>query len=93
MPKLVTHGASLKCNQGTAPCSLAVPPDDKIDSDSAPIATIDHHAPSTNIASFGMCNSSTNPSVISATSAASGVHTPMPCPRALAHPRVLYARI
>jgi hypothetical protein len=47
--------------------------------DNKPAATTMDFAPMTNIASFGVCKSPTNPTVISATAAALGVLTPMPC--------------
>jgi hypothetical protein len=51
-----------------------------------PLATIADFVPLTNIPTFGMCNSPTNPAVIAATSAASGVFTPAPCVPATADP-------
>ncbi|MFO0611353.1 MAG: DUF4280 domain-containing protein [Polyangiaceae bacterium] len=77
--KLVVHGAMLKCSQGTTPVALAVLPLKKIDADNQPGATVEDYKPTVNIKPFGMCNSTSNPAVISATAAAQGVHTPMPC--------------
>jgi uncharacterized protein DUF4280 len=42
-------------------------------------ATVMDFAPMTNIPTFGMCNSPSDPAVIAATAAALGVHTPAPC--------------
>lgn len=79
MPKLVVNGAMLKCSQGVAPGSLTVLPTEKTDAGDQPAATVEDYKPMVNIPAFGMCNSTSNPSVISATAAAQGVHTPMPC--------------
>jgi hypothetical protein len=77
--KLVVNGAGLKCSQGLAPSTLTVLPTKKIEADKQPGATIQDFKPNVNIAPFGMCNSTSNPQVISATATAQGVHTPMPC--------------
>jgi uncharacterized Zn-binding protein involved in type VI secretion len=45
----------------------------------APAANIMDFIPMTNIMTFGMCMSIANPTVASATAAALGVLTPMPC--------------
>lgn len=79
MPKLVVHGATLRCNQGTSPSSLSVLPADRVDGDEKPAATVMDFQPSVNIAPFGMCTTQANPQVASATAAAQGVLTPMPC--------------
>jgi hypothetical protein len=51
-----------------------------------PAANINDHIPLTNIPTFGMCSSLGNPEVQTATTAAQGVLTPMPCIPATADP-------
>ncbi len=79
MPKLVVHGALLKCSQGAAPAKLSVLPANMVEGDMKPLATVMDFAPVTNVASFGMCRSPANPQVAAATAAAMGVLTPQPC--------------
>ena len=79
MPQLVCNGASMNCTFGLAPSTLIVPPTKRVNVSNQPAANIMDHIPMTNIPPFGMCNTPTNPSVASATAAASGVLTPMPC--------------
>lgn len=79
MPKLVVHGATLRCNNGTSPSSLSVLPTANTNNDEKPIATVMDFKPSVNVAPFGMCTTQANPQVASATAAAQGVLTPMPC--------------
>ena len=80
MGNFVINGAMIKCNQAVPPgqASLMVPPSLMANSNNQPIATIMDIRPD-NIPTFGMCNTSTNPAVVAATSAAQGVHTPAPC--------------
>lgn len=78
MPKLVINGAGLRCDQGASPGSLIVLPP-PISADKQPLATVQDYKPMVNIPSFGMCKTQANPSVASATAAAQGVLTPMPC--------------
>ncbi|WP_432666853.1 DUF4280 domain-containing protein [Wukongibacter baidiensis] len=75
---LVTNGAMLQCSFGVAPSSLMVLPTNKVMA-TTPAATIMDNKPMVNILPFGMCNSISNPTVASATAAALGVLTPMPC--------------
>ena len=78
MGKFVTNGALLKCSFGMAPSPLTVvglrPTNQNM-----PMANIMDFAPMMNIKPFGMCQSMANPTVASATAAAMGVLTPMPC--------------
>ena len=75
---LVTNGAVTMCSFGVAPSSLLVLPTNKVLA-SLPAATIMDYAPGVNILPFGMCTTPSNPAVASATAAALGVLTPMPC--------------
>ena len=86
MPKQVINGAMLKCDQGVAPATLTVLPVNQTDGDDQPAATVMDFKPMVNIASFGMCQSTANPAVIAATSAAGGAKTPAPCVPATTSP-------
>ncbi|MBW2108549.1 MAG: DUF4280 domain-containing protein [Deltaproteobacteria bacterium] len=79
MSQQVVSGASLMCSFGAAPSTLMVPPTNRVMCGNMPAATIMDFLPNTNILPFGMCSAPTNPAVISATAAASGVFTPAPC--------------
>lgn len=79
MPKQVVNGAMLQCSFGAAPSSLVVLPTNMVNVGGVPAANIMDHKPMVNIMTFGMCSSIANPTVASATSAALGVLTPMPC--------------
>jgi hypothetical protein len=72
-------GAMMQCSFGMAPSSLVVLPTNKVMTNMVPDANIMDHIPMTNIMPFGMCMSIANPVVASATAAALGVLTPMPC--------------
>lgn len=75
----VVNGALLMCSFGVAPSTLVVLPANRMLSSNQPAANIMDHKPMVNIMPFGMCTSLANPTVASATSAAMGVLTPMPC--------------
>jgi hypothetical protein len=79
-------GAMMQCTMGAAPASLIVTSQQAEKSGGMLAATIMDHAPMTNIPTFGMCMSIANPTVASATSAAMGVLTPMPCIPATSSP-------
>jgi hypothetical protein len=79
MPLQVCMGASMQCSFGMAPSSLVVLPTNETFTNQVPDANIMDHVPMVNIMPFGMCMSLANPVVASATAAALGVLTPMPC--------------
>jgi hypothetical protein len=79
MPQLVNMGATIKCSFGVTPASLIVLPVNRTMAEGPPAATIMDHLPIVNIPPFGMCSSIANPTVATATTAALGVLTPMPC--------------
>lgn len=78
MSMCVSGGATLTCSFGTAASTLMVTADKKVTS-TMPLATIMDNVLTKNIMPFGMCTSLNNPTVASATSAAMGTLTPMPC--------------
>ena len=86
MAQQVTSGALLQCSFGVAPATLTVLPIRRVTAEGPPAATIEDHIPLVNIGSFGMCMSIANPAVASATAAALGVLTPMPCVPATVSP-------
>ena len=76
----VCMGATLQCTFGAAPSSLVVIPKGPPVTATGPLAaTIMDHIPLANIMPFGLCSSLANPTVATATTAALGVLTPMPC--------------
>jgi len=79
MGNFVTMGAMLQCSFGMAPSSLTVVIPLRPKCGNMLMATVMDFAPTVNILPFGMCQSMANPTVASATSAAMGVLTPMPC--------------
>lgn len=78
MGMCVTGGAMMTCSFGMAPSTLTVLPTACVTS-SMPLASIMDNVPMVNIMPFGLCSSMANPTVASATAAAMGVLTPMPC--------------
>ena len=87
MGMLVCGGASIQCSFGMAPSVLNVLPNNKVMNVMA-AATIMDNKPFVNVMPFGMCSSLVNPTVASATAAALGVLTPMPCVPVLPAPWV-----
>ena len=75
----VVAGATLTCTFGAAPSVLMVLPANCVMAGGPPAANIMDYKPMVNIMPFGMCSSPANPMVITATAAALGVLTPMPC--------------
>lgn len=88
MPMQVVNGAQLMCTFGAAPSVLTVLPVNCVMDNSVPAANIMDHVPMMNIMPFGVCMSIANPEVASATAAALGVLTPMPCIPATSAPWV-----
>ena len=74
----VVTGAMMTCSFGLTPAPLNATPTGVM-ADGLPAATIMDMVPMENIPTFGMCNTPSNPEVASATAAALGVLTPMPC--------------
>ncbi len=74
----VCGSASITCSFGMAPSVLNVLPVARTVSNT-PLATIMDNVPMVNVMPFGMCQSLANPAVASATAAAMGALTPMPC--------------
>jgi hypothetical protein len=58
---------------------LSVLPTSRVDAEGMSVANIMDFKLGANIAIFGMCNNSKNPTVIANTAAAQGVHTPGAC--------------
>ncbi|MCM8738869.1 DUF4280 domain-containing protein [Azospirillum sp. A1-3] len=79
MPFQVVNTATLQCSFGLAPAVLTVLAQWRELCGNQPAANIMDHKPLVNIGSFGMCTSLANPTVASATAAAMGALTPMPC--------------
>lgn len=81
MPFQVVNGATLKCPLAVPPgtTTMIVTPVHRTNAGNQPAANIMDFVPVTNIPSFGMCMTQTNPAVAAATAAASGTPTPAPC--------------
>lgn len=79
MAQVVCSGAQLMCSFGAAPSVLTVLPVKQVNTAAGPAACITDTVTGVNLKPFGMCSSLANPTVATATAAASGVLTPMPC--------------
>jgi hypothetical protein len=88
MAQQCVAGATLTCSFGAAPSVLSVLPINCTMAGGPPAANIMDYAPMVNILPFGVCTSLANPTVASATAAAFGVLTPMPCVPVTAAPWV-----
>ena len=86
MGALVCSGASMQCSMGVAPSTLNVLPVKRTLVAGMPAAAVTDNLPMVNVPPFGMCTSLANPAVASATTAALGVLTPMPCTPVLPSP-------
>ena len=79
MAMQVVNLATLQCTFGAAPSTFLVPPMHRVMAGYQPAANILDHKPFVNILPFGVCTSLAFPATASATAAALGVLTPMPC--------------
>lgn len=87
MPMQVCTGATMQCSFGLAPSVFNATPRPVMTS-FMPAGAITDNKPMFNVPPFGMCTSMANPTVASATAAALGVLTPMPCVPVLPAPWV-----
>lgn len=69
----------MKCTMGTSPAKLTVLPTRTVYLTGQPQANISDHKTMVNLAPFGLCRSLGFPATASATAAAMGTLTPMPC--------------
>lgn len=72
-------GAALNCSFGSAPSIFSSLPTSRVMAEGHPAGIDTDLLPILNLASFGLCSSLRNPTVASATTAAMGTLTPMPC--------------
>lgn len=72
-------GATLSCSFGAAPVPFSALPVPRVIISGRPAGVMTDMAPMVNIPPFGTCSSLANPMVASATAAALGALTPMPC--------------
>lgn len=79
MSNPLVSGSLLRCSMGVTPAPLNVLPLNRVLAQGPPAGNIMDNKPIVNIAPFGLCRSIANPIVASATAAALGVLTPMPC--------------
>ena len=79
MANPVIQTATCTCSFGAAPAVLTVTSQQTVSICKMPAATIQDGAALSNVPTFGMCSNPANPTVASATAAAMGALTPMPC--------------
>ena len=79
MANPVVQTATCTCSFGAAPAVLTVTSQQTVSICKMPAATIQDGAALSTVPTFGMCSNPPNPTVASATAAAMGVLTPMPC--------------
>ena len=75
----VCSGAMMKCTMGSSPAKLTVLPSRTVDLAGQPQANISDHKSMVNLGAFGLCRSMGFLATASATAAAHGHLTPMPC--------------
>lgn len=75
----VCSGATMKCSCGTSQARLTVLPTRTVFLTGKPMANISDHTSFVNLGAFGRCRSLGFPATASATAAAHGHLTPMPC--------------
>lgn len=75
----VCGGAVLKCPFGSIPAVFSSLPAARVLAGESPTGVLTDMVPMTNIPPFGLCKNLSNPTVASATTAAMGALTPMPC--------------
>lgn len=75
----VCSGATMRCSMGTSQAKLTVLPSRTVFLTGQPMANISDHLTMVNLAPFGRCRSLGFPATASATAAAHGKLTPMPC--------------
>lgn len=93
MSNPLVSGSLLKCSMGLTPAPLTVLPLNRVMAQGPPAGNILDNKPIVNIAPFGLCRSIANPVVASATAAALGVLTPMPCIPATVAPWISSSRV
>ncbi len=86
MGQFVCQTAMLQCSFGMAPSTFSVLDPMRPKLMNMAIGNIMDNKPMVNIPPFGMCQSMANPTVASATAAAMGTLTPMPCVPVIAAP-------
>lgn len=79
MSLCLCSGGVLSCPFGAAPAPFSALPVPRVLVSGRPAGVMTDMAPVASIPSFGLCSSLGNPAVASATAAALGALTPMPC--------------